>query len=111
MWNRPKKRCAKWNRSSTCRHWLHRTLSKDPSPATAFATDHRIAMASTTSTPLESLPVWARELSEKYYSGVTSMFVLHGNVRDLAPWKSNGATEFLPLQRFLREALFGGRDL
>ena len=32
----------------------------------------------------EALPAWANELSEKYYSGVTSMFVLHGNVRDLA---------------------------
>ena len=65
----------------------------------------------TTSTPLEALPAWARELSEKYYSGVTSMFVLHGNVRDLAPWKRPTSVEFLPLQRFLREALFGGRDL
>jgi len=65
----------------------------------------------TATTPLEALPPWARELSEKYYSGVTSMFVLHGNVRDLAPWKRNGSTEFLPLQRFLREALFGSRDL
>ncbi len=65
----------------------------------------------TTANHLESLPVWARELSEKYYSGVTSMFVLHGNVRDLAPWKRAGGTEFLPLQRFLRDALFGGRDL
>src|ERR1017187_3892898 len=55
----------------------------------------------------ETLPAWANELSEKYYSGVTSMFVLHGNVRDLAPH----ANEFVPLSQFLREALFGGRDL
>ena len=55
----------------------------------------------------QTLPPWANELSEKYYSGVTSMFVLHGNVRDLAP--RNG--EFVPLSQFLREALFGGRDL
>jgi len=55
----------------------------------------------------ETLPPWANELSEKYYSGVTSMFVLHGNVRDLAP----RANEFVPLGQFLREALFGGRDL
>src|SRR6185369_8642881 len=60
---------------------------------------------------LDALPAWARELSEKYYSGVTSMFVLHGNVRDLSPWRRPTAMEFLPLQRFLREALFGGRDL
>ena len=65
----------------------------------------------TATTPREALPSWAQELSEKYYSGATSMFVLHGNVRDLAPWKRNATAEFLPLQRFLREALFGSRDL
>src|SRR5579863_6833383 len=106
----------------------------------------------TTLNQLDALPAWARELSEKYYSGVTSMFVLHGNVRDLAPWRRplwggpagpqpaprpapspsvpgpqpvlvpaspqpaaapsvSAPSEFLPLQRFLREALFGGRDL
>ena len=65
----------------------------------------------TATTTREALPAWAQELSEKYYSGATSMFVLHGNVRDLAPWKRNGTAEFLPLQRFLREALFGSRDL
>jgi AAA+ superfamily predicted ATPase len=65
----------------------------------------------TTSTRWDALPGWARELSEKYYSGVTSMFVLHGNVRDLVPSKSGPGCEFVPLQRFLREALFGGRDL
>ena len=60
---------------------------------------------------LETLPGWARELSEKYYSRTISMFVLHGNVRDLAPWRRPGSTEFLPLQRFLKEALFGARDI
>ncbi len=60
---------------------------------------------------LDSLPDWARDLSEKYYSGVTSMFVLHGNVRDLVPWKRSTGTDFLSLGRFLREALFGTRDL
>jgi AAA+ superfamily predicted ATPase len=60
---------------------------------------------------LDAVPDWARELSEKYYSGVTSMFVLHGNVRDLIPWKRPAGIDFLPLGRFLREALFGTRDL
>jgi len=60
---------------------------------------------------LDSLPEWARELSEKYYSGVTSMFVLHGNVRDLVPWKRPTGTEFMSIGRFLREALFGTRDI
>ena len=59
----------------------------------------------------ESLPEWARQLSEKYYSRTIALFILCGNVRDLVPWKRNGATEFLPLNRFLNEALFGQRDL
>src|SRR5262249_1647475 len=66
---------------------------------------------STTTTPLESLPGWARELSEKYYSRTLSMFALHGNVRDIVPLRCDGKTEFVTLHRFLREALFGRRDL
>src|SRR5512140_3249138 len=61
--------------------------------------------------PLEAFPIWARELSEKYYSRTISMFVLHGNVRDLVAWKRPASTEFPPLQQFLKEALFGQRDL
>jgi AAA+ superfamily predicted ATPase len=63
------------------------------------------------STSLESLPAWARQLSEKYYSRTLSMFVLYGNVRDVAPLKRGDAVEFLPMRRFLSEALFGKRDL
>ncbi len=60
------------------------------------------------STTPEALPPWARQLSEKYYSGAFAMFVLHGNVRDLV---RGDATEFVPLPRFLNETLFGQRDL
>ena len=66
---------------------------------------------STTNAPLEVLPDWARELSEKYYSRTLSVFVLHGNVRDLVPVRRNGKLEFVSLHEFLREALFGTRDL
>jgi AAA+ superfamily predicted ATPase len=66
---------------------------------------------STTNAPLEVLPDWARELSEKYYSRTLSMFVLHGNVRDLVPVRRNGKTEFVSLHEFLQEALFGTRDI
>ncbi len=68
-------------------------------------------MATTGSNPLDALPGWARELSEKYYSRTISTFVLHGNVRDLVAWKRAAGAEFFPLQQFLREALFGQRDL
>ena len=33
----------------------------------------------------EWFPPWAARLSDLYFSGTTSMFVLHGNVQDLAP--------------------------
>jgi len=69
-------------------------------------------MSSTTMpAPLDGLPAWARRLSEKYYSRTIAMFVLHGNVNDLAPWKRGDRTEYLPLPRFINEALFGRRDL
>jgi AAA+ superfamily predicted ATPase len=68
-------------------------------------------MATPTPITLEAMPPWARELSEKYRSGATAMFVLHGNVRDTVAWKRPEAVEFVPLQQFLRDALFGTRDL
>lgn len=68
-------------------------------------------MATPVSNHLEALPGWARDLSEKYYSQTISMFVLHGNVRDLAPLKRGTAVEYVPLQRFLKDALFGSREL
>lgn len=60
---------------------------------------------------LEGFPAWAQQLSEKYYSRTFALFVLHGNVRDLVPWKTTGGTKFLTLGAFLDQALFGGRDL
>jgi AAA+ superfamily predicted ATPase len=60
---------------------------------------------------LDALPGWARELSEKYYSQTLTMFVLHGNVRDLVPLRCGDKTEFVPLHGFLRRGLFAGRDL
>jgi AAA+ superfamily predicted ATPase len=67
--------------------------------------------AAATASPPDALPAWARLLSEKYYSGTFAMFLLHGNVRDLVPLGCGASAEFLPLHRFLREALFGQRDL
>jgi AAA+ superfamily predicted ATPase len=64
-----------------------------------------------TTARLEGLPAWARQLSEKYYSRSVTLFVLHGNVRDLVPWRRGATTVSLPLLRFLQEALFGQRDL
>jgi len=60
---------------------------------------------------LEGLPGWVKDLSEKYYSRSFSMFVLHGNVRDLVPLGQKEGTEFVPLEQFLTTGLFGQRDL
>ena len=67
-------------------------------------------MAATIQGPPQ-MPEWAQSLSEKYYSRTLSVFVLCGNVRDLAPLDRSGATEYVPLLAFLNQALFGRRDL
>src|SRR6266496_2124042 len=58
-----------------------------------------------------AMPEWAQSLSEKYYSRTLSVFVLHGNVRDLSPLEIEGSTAYVPLNTFLEKALFGRRDL
>ncbi len=68
-------------------------------------------MATPANNHLDALPPWARELTEKYYSRTISMFIVDGNVRDLVPFKRATSLEFVPLQRFFRDALFGSRDL
>ncbi len=57
---------------------------------------------------MEPLPIWARQLSEKYYSGAFSMFVLHGNIYDLVPYDSGAPltrdekrVSSLPLGKYL----------
>jgi AAA+ superfamily predicted ATPase len=70
-------------------------------------------MASSTSSEkyLEGLPLWARDLSEKYYSRSYAVFVLYGNVRDMIPLRQPQGMQFLSLDQFLAGALFGQRDL
>src|SRR5450759_3779018 len=54
---------------------------------------------------LDTLPAWAKELSEKYYSRTITMFILHGNVRDLVPFRrEDAALEFCSVHRRLRIA-------
>ena len=59
-------------------------------------------------------PGWATKLAELYFSGTTSMFVLHGNVFDLArlgPADSPDGSRWGGLADFLAEQLFGRWDL
>jgi AAA+ superfamily predicted ATPase len=52
-------------------------------------------------------PAWADRLSELYFSGTTSVFVLSGNVHDLV----RGRDGYGALTDFLAEQLFGRWDL
>lgn len=64
------------------------------------------------STALPShFPPWATRLAELYFSGTTSMFVLHGNVFDLARLEAGDTLRWGSLADFLAEQLFGRWDL
>ena len=52
---------------------------------------------------------WAEELRQRYLAGEASLFLIHGNVRDLYPWtKENGEVEYLDLQAYLHVFLGQG---
>ncbi len=59
-----------------------------------------------------SLPPWAEELRHRYLSGEASMFLLHGNVRDVYPWEeSDGSVRYVPLREFLERFLGRSKDI
>jgi AAA+ superfamily predicted ATPase len=47
------------------------------------------------------LPPWAELLKQRYVSGASALFVLHGNVHDLVPYEG----EWVPLRDFLSKML------
>ena len=57
------------------------------------------------------LPSWAQELRERYLAGEASMFLIHGNVRDLYPWEDDGTTRYLPMRVFLERFLGRAKDI
>ncbi len=62
------------------------------------------------------LPAWLEELRQRYLSGEASMFLLHGNVRDLYPWPEeagDGAGEgrYVPLRELLERFLARTKDI
>ncbi len=71
--------------------------------------------AGNSATGLASLPawypVWARRLAELYFSGTTSMFVLHGNTFDFARLGGGEARSYGALAEFLAGQVFGKWDL
>lgn len=55
-------------------------------------------------------PAWAAELGRRYLAGESSMFLLHGNTRDLFPM-GDGPVEYLALVPFLERFLARTKDV
>ena len=61
---------------------------------------------------IKVLPTWAQELSYKYCSKTTNLYLIHGNIRDFLPNKMvEGEFIFVRIQEFISEVLFGNRDI
>lgn len=56
-------------------------------------------------------PPWASELADLYFSGTTSVFLLHGNVNDLVCTPSAGRHRYTSISEFLATQVFGTWDL
>lgn len=60
----------------------------------------------------QSLPSWAEELRSRYLAGESSLFLLHGNVRDLHCWvDESGGRTWLDLRSFLDRFLERTREV
>jgi len=57
------------------------------------------------------LPGWAGRLAELYFSGTTSMFILHGNVHDFVRSGDGEDARYVTLSEFLAEQIFGRWNL
>src|SRR5690242_10846337 len=109
MSSRPSRACAKSSRSSSSPRPTPSAHPSAAAPAPAAASAPAID-SETDMGKLDTLPPWARELSEKYYGQTLAMFVLHGNVRDLAGLRTPD-TPFASIGQFLRSSLFPSRDI
>jgi transitional endoplasmic reticulum ATPase len=58
-----------------------------------------------------TLPAWADELRTRYLAGEASMFLVHGNVRDLVPWTVHGRSEWVDTRTFLERFLSRTREV
>lgn len=59
-----------------------------------------------------TLPGWLSELRARYLSGEASMFIVHGNLRDLHPYAGDdGVLSYLPLRELLERFFARSRDV
>ena len=58
------------------------------------------------------LPGWTEELKLRYLAGEASMFLLHGNVRDVHPWtEPDGTVRYVPIRELLERFLGRTKDI
>lgn len=58
------------------------------------------------------LPAWAASLRDRYLSGESSVFLLHGNTRDIQPWtEADGTIRYVSLREFLERFFGRAKDL
>jgi AAA+ superfamily predicted ATPase len=61
---------------------------------------------------IETLPDWAKEFAYKYGSKTANLYILHGNIRDFLPHKSNaGEFTFTRIQEYIAEQIFGNQNI
>ncbi len=61
---------------------------------------------------IKILPFWAQELSYKYLSKTTNLYIVHGNIMDFLPHQMReGEFSFTRIQTYISEVLFGNRDI
>ncbi len=56
------------------------------------------------------LQPWAKEFARRWNSEAYSIFLLHGNIFDIFPVRTEAGIEYTPLKGFLRQRLFPTRD-
>jgi AAA+ superfamily predicted ATPase len=58
------------------------------------------------------LPSWAQELSYRYCSKTSNLYIINGNIRDFLPHQLyEGQFIFVRIQDYISEVLFGNRDI
>jgi len=61
---------------------------------------------------IKVLPSWAQELSYKYCSKTSNLYIVNGNIRDFLPHQMyEGQFVFVRIQDYISEVLFGNRDI
>lgn len=61
---------------------------------------------------MDSLPPWVKEIKNRYLAGEASIFLVHGNVRDLFKWTAeDGKVTWVDIRTYLQTYLAKTRDV